>query len=39
MIGLISTPIGRCSDFGMGLETIFLQFGDILSDTQHRSGL
>ena len=39
MIGLNSTSIGRCCGFGMGLQTIFLQFGDILSDTKHRSGL
>ena len=39
MIGLTSTLIGRCCDFGMGLQTIFLHFGDILSDTKHRSGL
>ena len=39
MIDLIATPIGRCCEFGIGLQTSSLQFGDTVSDTKHRSGL
>ena len=39
MIGLISTPMGRCCDVGIGSHAILLHFCEILSVAKQRSGL
>ena len=39
MIGLNSTPMGRCRDFGIGSHAILLHFCEILSVAKPGSGL
>ena len=38
MIGLISTPMGRCRDFGIGSHAILLHLCEILSVAEPGSG-